>query len=156
MSRRQHDFKKWLVKEHVKADTPVGDLARDVRLDLTFPVEGGRRELRRYLQEAWGASPDFLLCFEEAWRLYEPGGSAEEHPFTTWLLRLDLRSDVPLSTFARNYANVFPAEGDRTALRAVLADYLGGDPDDGETIWNLTCFDVAWEQFTQAAAEELL
>ncbi len=89
-----HPFKKWLVQQHGKADTAVGDLARDVRLDPGFPTRGERRDLRNYLAEC-GAESDALVTFEEAWALYEPDGSPADHPFVTWLLRRDLRPTRP-------------------------------------------------------------
>lgn len=155
MSRPQHDFKKYLIKEHVHEETAVGDLARDVRLDLTFPATGERRDLRRYLDGRDGVCNNALITFEEAWRLYEPDGSPADHPFSTFLLRLDLRDGTPLSTFALRYAGVFSATGDRDALRAELDVYLA-DEDDGERTWQLACFDVAFDNFTSAAAAELL
>ncbi len=144
-----HPFKKWLVQQHGKADTAVGDLARDVRLDPGFPTRGERRDLRNYLAEC-GAESDALVTFEEAWALYEPDGSPADHPFVTWLLRRDLRAHTPLSGFARHYSSIFPSSGDRERLRADLEDYVGDDA------WVLTCFDVAWEQWETHAVGELL
>lgn len=151
-----HPFKTWLLNNHVHEDTTVGDLARDVRLDVAFPSTGERRDLRRYLTDVWDAASDFLICFEEAWRLYEPDGSPADNPFTTWLLRLDLRDETPLGNFARDYANIFPLVGDRLWLRGVLQDHLGGSEDDDWADWTLACFDVAWKQYEQCVLEDLL
>jgi hypothetical protein len=149
VKKLQHPFKKWLLANHVHEDTTVGDMAREVRLDPGWPSDGGRRDLRRHMEQVWHADGNFLLCFEEAWRLYEPDGSPADHPFVTWLLRQDLRADTPLSTFARDYANIFPAEGERDGLRAVLAASF--DPDDPWADWMLTSFDMSWERYEQQA-----
>jgi uncharacterized protein YozE (UPF0346 family) len=159
VKKPQHPFKAYLLKEHIHEETFVGDLARDVRLDLAFPTEGGRRELRRYLQDAWGAHNDALLDalldLDEAWVLFEPDGSPADHPFTTWLLkRDDRRDDTPLGRFARDYADVFPSAGDRDGLRAALAASF--DSDDPWADWMLTCFDMSWEQYIAHEAGELL
>ncbi len=144
-----HSFKTWLVENHSKADTPVGDLARDVRLDPGFPHQGERRDLRNYLAEC-GVESDWLVSFEEAWRLYQPDGSPADHPFVTWLLRRDLRAHTPLDSFARHYSRVFPGSGDRARLRAELEAYVGDDE------YALTCFDVAYERYVQDTLGELL
>ena len=150
MTRPQHPFKVWLLANHVHEDTTVGDLARDVRLDPGFPSQGERRDLRRYLTDVWNADSNFLVCFEEAWRLYQPDGSPADHPFVTWLLRRDLRDGTPLGNFARDYSNLLPASGDRLWLRGVLEDQ-GVDDE-----YLLTCFDVAWEQYEAHVLGELL
>jgi hypothetical protein len=139
---------KWLIENHADADTAIGDVAREVQRDTDIPTEGERRDVRRYLEEEWCAGPDFLVCFEEAWRLYEPSGSPADHPFVTFLLKLDLRSIEPLSMFARGYANLFPPTGDREAMRAVLEEYVGE-----EDTWDLSCFDVAWHKFRPTCEE---
>ncbi len=155
MKKPQHPFKTWLLANHVHEDTPVGDVARDVRLDPGFPSTGERRDLRRFFTDVWNADSNFLASFEEAWALYEPDGSPADHPFVTWLLRReDLRADTPLARFARDYADAFPSSGDRAALRAIVEVQF--DPDDDWADWMLTCFDVAWEQYLAHEAGELL
>jgi hypothetical protein len=144
----EHPFKVWLRANHVKEDTPVGDL-RDVQLDAGFPSEGERQDVRRYLKDVWGADTTFLLSFEEAWGLYEPDGSPADHPFVTFLLHRDLRDGTPLSAFAQEYANLLAATGDRATLRKMVEEDLGYDPDDVDphTSGTLSCFDIAWNQF---------
>lgn len=61
----------WLVEHHGKADTPVGDLARDVRHDPNFPVKGGREDLRNFLEEFAGADSWALEAFDQAWSAYK-------------------------------------------------------------------------------------
>lgn len=150
MKKPQHPFKVWLLDNHVREDTTVGDMAREIRLDPGWPSEGERRDLRRYMERVWHADINFLMCFEEAWRLYEPEGSPADHPFVTWLLRLDLRDGSPLGDFARDYANLLPATGDRLWLLCVLEDLVGDDP------YLLMCFKVAWEKFEQHILGDLL
>jgi uncharacterized protein YozE (UPF0346 family) len=66
----QHDFVSWLVANHAEADTPVGDFARDVKVAPHFPAEGGRAELRLWLEDV-GVEEWALACFDTAWAEYE-------------------------------------------------------------------------------------
>ena len=67
MSAR-HDFVDWAMKAHGKADTPLGDFAREIAPEL--PATGSRAELRTRLEytinDAW-----VLGCFDVAWKQYE-------------------------------------------------------------------------------------
>ncbi len=138
MSADQHPFKTWLLANHADENTPLGDLAGDVRLDPNFPTKGNRQDLLRYVEEVWGASAAFLDCFERAWQLYEPHAI---HPFVLWLRRQD---NAVFATFLADYGDILPATGGREALRAVVEN------DDSETNANfdgLSVFDVAWRQF---------
>lgn len=63
---KAHSFAKWVVRHHVEDETPVGDLARDLREDYDFPAMGGRVDLRVYLYER-GARPELLDAFDTAW-----------------------------------------------------------------------------------------
>ncbi len=65
-----HPFVEWLVEHHGKADTPVGDFARDLRYDTEFPVVGDRAELRHQL-EYIGVDEWALAVFDHAWQLWE-------------------------------------------------------------------------------------
>ena len=132
-----HPFKAWLLANHVGENTPLGDLAGEVRLDPTFLAKGTRRDLLRYFEEVWGASGAFIDCFEAAWQLYEA-----VHPFVSWLRQQD---NAVFATFAADYGDLLPATGGREALRAVVEN------DDRELDANkfdgLSVFDVAWREF---------
>lgn len=59
-------FHRWLGQQLQRNDA-VGDLARDVRGDKSFPVSASREALLRYLG-AVARTPDVVTAFEDAWR----------------------------------------------------------------------------------------
>ena len=63
-------FYRWMLKKNLKTMAPVGDLARDMRDDETFPRYAGRKELYRYLNDECKACDDCMAAFEEAWKEY--------------------------------------------------------------------------------------
>ena len=65
-----HPFVTWLVEHHGKADTPLGDFARDLDGSPDFPLSGGEAKLRDFL-EYNGADSWALAVFDHAWKLYE-------------------------------------------------------------------------------------
>ncbi len=135
-------LKKWLTENHIDANTPVGDLAREIASDDNFP-EGGRRAVLAYLTNL-GADAAVFDAVERACALagVEDGDYDEPpavHEFVVWLMQ---QGNPVFATFAATYGDIFPATGSREALRAVLVDHVGEDD-----ILNLTCFDVAWAQF---------
>jgi len=65
-----HPFVTWLVENHRKADTPVGDLARDLDFAPQSPTTGGRKELRTHLEDM-SVATWALDVFDEAWAAYE-------------------------------------------------------------------------------------
>ena len=138
MSANPHPFKAWLLANHADENTPIGDLAGEVRLDPNFPTKGNRQDLLRYVEEVWGASAAFLECVEVAWQFYEPS----HHPFVWWLGRQD---NAVFASFLADYVDLFPATGGREALRAVVEN------DGREPAANqhdpLSVFDVAWQMF---------
>lgn len=80
----RHPFVPWFATRYGQDDTPVGELARHVWLDATFPVEGDRDELRLHLlrvfalvvipgdfDDVW----DALDAFEDAWAEWEPNAA---------------------------------------------------------------------------------
>ena len=71
MSGDQHPFVVWLVKHHVKADNPVGDLARDVQAGLDLPASGDGATLRHHLDYN-GCGEWALAAFDVAWQQYQP------------------------------------------------------------------------------------
>ncbi len=67
----EHPFVTWMVEHHAKADTPLGDFARDLKYDPEFPIEGDRADLRHHLAYI-GADEWVLGCFDVAWKQYQP------------------------------------------------------------------------------------
>jgi hypothetical protein len=65
---------------------------------------------------------------------------SDKRPFLPWLVLHHRTADTPLGDFTRQYAPELPATGDRTELRQRLED-IGADH------WDLSCFDVAWDQY---------
>lgn len=62
-------FYRWIIKNHVKDHTSVGDLARDIKGDSTFPHDGNKETLEFYL-ESCGACSGCMDAFEETWSEY--------------------------------------------------------------------------------------
>lgn len=60
-------FVEWFVKHYGKADTPVGDLARDLKGAYGVPGSG---DLRGYLEDI-GAEQWALNAYDEAWTAYQ-------------------------------------------------------------------------------------
>lgn len=65
-------FKEWILHfKHV--NRPIGDLAKDIARDPTFPNENDQEIIRKYLIEK--ASPIILLeiikTFDNAWEYYQ-------------------------------------------------------------------------------------
>ena len=63
-------FKAWLQTQEDDELTEVGDFARDVAEDPTFPETCSRIVVRKYL-EAHGAEDLVMLAFEEAFNQYQ-------------------------------------------------------------------------------------
>ncbi len=60
--------------------------------------------------------------------------------FLHWLILTHSSAQTPLGDFTRKYAHDLPNTCDRAELRQRLED-LGADH------WDLSCFDVAWDQY---------
>ncbi|MEY9979037.1 YozE family protein [Lysinibacillus sp. RC79] len=69
-------FNKWL-KRLVYEDSPIGDLARDNKVDPTFPDSDSYNELYDYLISQ-KASDLCLLSFDKAWGKYLTECNKEE------------------------------------------------------------------------------
>jgi hypothetical protein len=67
-------FKTWLNKQH-RRDDAVGDLARDARVDRTWPR--GRQSLKSLEQYLWGrgACPNAVRTLHSAWAEHSRGES---------------------------------------------------------------------------------
>ena len=62
-------FSDWLTK-YIKADTIMGDFARDVSRDRGFPAEQTYRSIRWHLVSRH-ACKEALSAFDRAWRAYK-------------------------------------------------------------------------------------
>ena len=62
-------FYKWIINKHLETRKPVGDLARDMHADETFPKKAGKRKIIQYLEEC-GACNACMDAFEVAWKEY--------------------------------------------------------------------------------------
>lgn len=71
MEDKKMTFYGWIVKKHLKTMAPVGDLARDMKDDDTFPRRAGYEKIRSYLEWDCKACSDCLDAFEKAWAEYE-------------------------------------------------------------------------------------
>lgn len=59
------DFAAWLISTYQKANTPMGDLARDMAYDRP-PAFKSKKHLLAYLQDH-GASHQVLVLASQAW-----------------------------------------------------------------------------------------
>lgn len=62
-------FKKWIIKNHIAEDNAIGDLARDINADMSFPDVRGYLRLCRYLEDM-GANDGALKAFNSAYFMY--------------------------------------------------------------------------------------
>lgn len=62
-------FRKWM-EQYKEEATPMGDLARDIAADETFPKSSDADTLFGYMEEC-GACEDCFQAFYVAWGIYE-------------------------------------------------------------------------------------
>ena len=60
-------FFKWVKKNYLKQDSPLGDFAKDMAGDFDFPKRADYRVISRYLDQV-GACSAAVECFEELWK----------------------------------------------------------------------------------------
>lgn len=63
-------FFRWATKNYGKANSPLGDFAKDMLHDVEFPVFSEEGVIKDYLCGI-GACDGAIEAFEELWRLYE-------------------------------------------------------------------------------------
>ena len=63
-------FKQYMISNHIKEDTPKGDLARDLKMDKEFPRICCKKEGTIYL-EKYGACYNAIETFKAAWKEYK-------------------------------------------------------------------------------------
>ena len=71
-------FKIW-IKKFKCEDTPIGDLARDIKIDKTFPSSRCRITLENYLLSK-NACSSAMDAFNEAFELYKKSFLGGLHP----------------------------------------------------------------------------
>lgn len=62
-------FNEWLSR-HIKRDSPLGDLARDVSSDKEFPTSNSKEEIINHLHRL-NACSDAVSTFKQAWKSYQ-------------------------------------------------------------------------------------
>jgi uncharacterized protein YozE (UPF0346 family) len=62
-------FYSWIILRHWNEDTPMGDLARDVYADKSFPKRGKYKDILTHLKEC-NACDGAIECFKKAWAEY--------------------------------------------------------------------------------------
>jgi uncharacterized protein YozE (UPF0346 family) len=72
-------FKAWLTLQ-MKRDDPVGDFARDVLKDRTWPRTQDMVKLRRYIMMKRGAIENTLSALERAYSEYQKQGERHRAP----------------------------------------------------------------------------
>ena len=70
MGKQPTNFTEWLIKNYVEQETPIGDLARSVARDRTWPVDANtEQQFLSYLRRT--VSPDSAIrAFRSAWKAY--------------------------------------------------------------------------------------
>lgn len=76
-SRATTSFRAWL-RRHRRAETAIGDLARDALADPGWPRGPGSLDRYRDYLIGCGACCGALAAFEAAWQLYRSGGTHDE------------------------------------------------------------------------------
>ena len=70
MSKKLIKFAAWLTTNHLDQNTPLGDLARNAKLDPTWPVKANsEHQILDYLHSV-RAPDNTVLSFKTAWRTY--------------------------------------------------------------------------------------
>lgn len=60
-------FKTWLLENHLGQDTRIGDLARDVKRDGTFPATDDFWHLAGYILNSPGSCQDAVIALMDAY-----------------------------------------------------------------------------------------
>ena len=64
-------FARWISTTRAKSDGPIGDLARDIRYDSSFPTKAQSLATVLHYLARRGAAPEALAAAVEAWDLYQ-------------------------------------------------------------------------------------
>lgn len=67
MKNKPMDFKEWLLRRYVGRDTRIGDLARDVKNDSSFPETDDFDEMRAYIECAPQSCRGAVIALMEAY-----------------------------------------------------------------------------------------
>lgn len=63
------NFKTWIIKRHIDDDSPIGDLARDIKDDGTFKEKNSLSGIDNYL-DMNNACDRCIEAFKKAWDEY--------------------------------------------------------------------------------------
>lgn len=63
------NFYDWMM-EKLDVDSPIGDLANDMKCDKNFPFDGNKKDIERHLDRV-GACDGAFRAFNKAWKEYE-------------------------------------------------------------------------------------
>lgn len=61
-------FKNWLLR-FSEVNLPIGDLAREVKDDKSFPIQNSHKAILNYLENQHAGDPA-IVTFENAWSYY--------------------------------------------------------------------------------------
>lgn len=65
-------FRSWIIERYIKADSPRGDLARDIMRDINFPSTYAYDEMINYMKYIrWGTCKEALETFRAAYKSYK-------------------------------------------------------------------------------------
>jgi len=67
-------FYNWMMQKYLKKDTWRGDLARDMKEDKNFPVDGEKESILEHLKNRHACS-ECIDVFKKCWRDYERAGN---------------------------------------------------------------------------------
>ncbi|MFD0942911.1 sterile alpha motif-like domain-containing protein [Savagea faecisuis] len=63
-------FVQFMMENYLKDQSPIGDLARDIKCDATFPENADTEEAIQNYLEAEGACWQCIDAFLQAWEAY--------------------------------------------------------------------------------------
>jgi hypothetical protein len=70
MGEQPTNFTEWLIKNYAEQETPIGDLARGVARDRTWPIDANtEQQFLSYLRRTV-APPGAIRAFRSAWKAY--------------------------------------------------------------------------------------
>lgn len=130
-------FKTW-IQQYINEESPIGDLARDNKLDPKFPDSNSYDTLYSYLLSQ-NASYLCLQSFEKAWKLYKNGGI--EMTFKNWLLNCSDYGKYGWLTVEIENDKSFPDTNDYLEMSNYLVEKNAGE-------MSKNLFNQAYEEYS--------